>query len=101
LDDMIERIGRLDLEENETPLVKKPRASQKNKKDLAHIQCFRCQKYSHYAKQFCDSKKRRHQASTLMLINMLHIRIQGTVIEHNSFLYSLSRVQFLLLDTLG
>ena len=100
MDDMIERIGILDLEENEAPLAKQPRASQK-KKDLAHIQFFKCQKYSHYAKQFCDSKKRRHQASTLMLMKMLHIRIQGMVIEHNSSLYSLSRVQFLLLDTLG
>ena len=50
LDDVIVSIGKLNLEENEAPLANQPRASQKKKKDLPHIQCFKCQKYSHCAK---------------------------------------------------
>ena len=38
---------------------------EQKKKDLSHIKCFKCQKYSHYARQCHESKKRKHQASTI------------------------------------
>ena len=36
---------------------------QKKKKDLSHIQCFKCHKYKHYARQCHDPNKRKHEAS--------------------------------------
>ena len=41
-----------------------PILEQKKKTDLSQIQCFRCQKYDHYAKQCHGSRKRKHHAST-------------------------------------
>ena len=41
-----------------------PTDQKKQKKDLSQIQCYRCQKYSHYASSYRISHKRKHEAST-------------------------------------
>ena len=37
---------------------------QRGKKDLSHIQCYKCKKYGHYASKCFSSNKRKHEAST-------------------------------------
>ena len=40
-----------------------PTSDQKKKKDISHVCCYICNKLGHYARD-CDSKKRKHEAST-------------------------------------
>ena len=43
--------------------ISSPSTDQKKKKDISHMQCFKCKTYDHYARNCRISNKRKNEAS--------------------------------------